>query len=80
MLAEIGKYAEAEALMRESLAIRRKVLPPTHPQVADLIGVVAGVVQDQNRLDEAEKLYLEALRFTPTWPPCLARVRPPRWT
>lgn len=39
-----GKYAEAEPLLKRSLAIREKVLGPEHPDVASSINSLAALL------------------------------------
>ena len=44
-----GKYDEAEPLYKESLAIRKKVLGDEHPDVAESLNNLAGLLSDQVR-------------------------------
>ena len=55
------KLAEAEALYREALAGRRKVLGDEHPETLESVRSLAGVLREQGKLDEAEPVYREAL-------------------
>ncbi len=56
-----GQLDEAEKLLRESLAIDRKLLGNEHPVVALELNNLAVVLQAKGQLDEAERLYREAL-------------------
>jgi tetratricopeptide (TPR) repeat protein len=67
------KYAEAEPLFRQALAIRERVLPPNHPRTTNTIEGLGVALAGQNRLDEAETYYLRALAIwdrTPEDNPC----------
>lgn len=56
-----GRYAEAEELNREALAIDAATIGTAHPDYAIHLNNLAGAVQDQERYVEAEVLYREAL-------------------
>jgi tetratricopeptide (TPR) repeat protein len=56
-----GRYAEAEPLIKRSLAIREKVLVPDHPDVARSLNNLADLYERQGRYAEAEPLYRRAL-------------------
>ena len=56
-----GRYAEAEALDRDALAITEKALGPDHPDVALSLNNLAEVYRTQGRYAEAEPLYKRAL-------------------
>ena len=56
-----GKLAEAEDENRQALAIRRKLLPSNHPDVAASLHNLAGVQFRQDNLAESESSYREAL-------------------
>ena len=57
-----GKYDEAEAMFRESLAIRERVLGRDNPGITTSMVFLAGVLRVyQNRPAEAESLYVRAL-------------------
>ena len=58
-----GKTKEAEALLRDALAVDRAVYGDEHQNVATANHNLAAVLHGQQRLDEAEPLYLEALRI-----------------
>ncbi len=58
-----GNLAEAEAANRQSLELWRKLLGPEHPQVATCLETLAAIVRDQGHLDEALRLYGEALKL-----------------
>jgi serine/threonine protein kinase/Tfp pilus assembly protein PilF len=57
----LGEYQKAEAMSREALAIRRKLLGNEHPDVADSLNNLALALHAQGRLAEAETMYREAL-------------------
>jgi tetratricopeptide (TPR) repeat protein len=56
-----GRYAEAEPLYREALAIRREALPQGHPDIAQSLNNLAELYRVTGRYGEAEPLYREAL-------------------
>ena len=56
-----GRYAEAEPLIRRSLAIREKVLGPDHPDVARSLNNLADLYERQGRYAEALPLFERAL-------------------
>ena len=60
-LRQRARYAEAEPLMRQALAIREKTLKPDHPKVANSLNNLVLLLADTNRLGEAELLMRRAL-------------------
>ena len=48
-------------MLRRALEIRKKVLGENHPDVARSLGNLAGLLQAQNKLAEAEPLYRRAI-------------------
>ena len=56
-----GRYAEAESLYQEALALRKKLLGEDHPDVATTLNNLALLYESQGRYAEAEPLYQEAL-------------------
>jgi non-specific serine/threonine protein kinase/serine/threonine-protein kinase len=56
-----GRFAEAEALFREALERRRRVLGKDHPATLPSIYHMGGILEDQRKLAEAEAYYREAL-------------------
>jgi len=58
-----GKLAEAEASLRETLAIQRKRLGGKHPDVIRTLDWLAYILEQQRRLAEAEVLRREALEL-----------------
>jgi serine/threonine-protein kinase len=56
-----GQYAEAADALERALAIRRRVLGPRHPLVGVGEIALAGVLADENRLDEAGRTSEAAL-------------------
>ena len=73
---DMGRYAEAEPLVRRSLEIGEKQLGRDHPDVAISLHNLAGLYRDMGRYAEAEPLYRRSLEImekqlgatTPTWP------------
>ncbi len=59
----LGKYAQAEALFRQNLDIRRRVLGPEHPDTLFSMTAVAEVYQDEGKYAEAEMLGKGALEI-----------------
>ncbi len=58
-----ARYVEAEVLVQEGLAIRRKTLLADHADIARDLNNLAQLYQARRRHDEAEPLYLEALQI-----------------
>jgi hypothetical protein len=56
------KHAEAEPLLRESLAVREAKLPPDHWQRFQTRSVLGAALAGQGRREEAEGLLLSATR------------------
>lgn len=58
------RYADAEPLLKQALAIREKAYGPDHPLVATSLNNLAGVYQQQDRAADAEPLLVrvEAIR------------------
>jgi serine/threonine-protein kinase len=61
ILREQSRFKEAEALHREVLAARERLLPPGDPKMAETLNNLALVLQQSNRFTEAEPLYARAL-------------------
>ena len=61
-MASRSKYEEAETLLREALVLRQKILgSEPHPDLAENLNNLAGVVEMLGRADETEALYEQAL-------------------
>src|SRR5262249_25411499 len=56
-----GRYAEAEPLFQQDLAISEKALGPEHPDVATSLNNLAALYQAQGRYGMAEPLFQRAL-------------------
>ncbi len=56
-----GRYAEAEPLYREALAVTEQALGKEHPDYAIRLNNLAGLLRATGRQDEAEPLYREAV-------------------
>ncbi|MGE0440341.1 MAG: tetratricopeptide repeat protein [Gemmatimonadales bacterium] len=59
----LDRHREAVSSYRETLAIRRKVLPPNHPLTANALNKLAQCLLDLGDRTEAEPLLLEAYRM-----------------
>ena len=60
-LREEGRYAEAEPVLRQALAMHEQSLGQVHPNVAASLNNLATLLQITNRLAEAEILFRRAL-------------------
>jgi tetratricopeptide (TPR) repeat protein len=60
-LADLHRYEDAIAALRESLATRRDLLGSDHPDVADSLSNLAMVLTDAGSDEEAERLLVEAI-------------------
>ena len=58
-----GRYAEAESLYRQALAIRENVLGKNHPDTAESYNNLALLYKTQGRYEEAEPLLKKALEI-----------------
>jgi tetratricopeptide (TPR) repeat protein len=56
-----GKYAEAEAIDREVLGVRQRVLGPEHPDTLLTAGNLASTLDAQGKYAEAETMHREVL-------------------
>ncbi|MEH2226973.1 tetratricopeptide repeat protein, partial [Nostoc sp.] len=56
-----GRYSDAEPLLIEALAMRKRLLGDEHPSVATSLNNLAGLYDSQGRYSDAEPLYIEAL-------------------
>jgi hypothetical protein len=61
------RLASAESFARRSLAIREKTAGQDHPHVASSASVLAGILQSQEKFDEAAALYGRALTIFERW-------------
>ena len=61
-----GNYAEAEASYLRALAIREKILGPTHTDVASTLNNLAALYETQGNFTKAEPLYQRALAIRET--------------
>ncbi|KAG9383208.1 kinesin light chain [Pyrenophora tritici-repentis] len=55
-----GKYEEAEAMNRQTLARRENVLGPEHPDTLTSVYYLAHLLAKQHRVDESLLLYQRA--------------------
>lgn len=58
---DVGRYADAEALLLQALPLYERVLGPEHLEVAMTLNTLGVVNLHQSKLDEAEKLLKRAL-------------------
>lgn len=63
-LEDLGRPAEAAAAYAEALAIRRKILPADHPQIATSLNNLGYSARKAGRLDEAAARFREALAIS----------------
>jgi len=59
-----ARYAEAEPLYVQALALSKKLLGEEHPDVATSLNNLAGLYYSQGRYAEAEPLFAQALALT----------------
>jgi len=59
----LGRYPEAESLLRQSLETRRQILGSHHADVAESLGYLAWLRTARGDYTEAESLYREALEI-----------------
>src|SRR5439155_5225676 len=60
-----GRYAEAEALFRQSMEIDSSILDPNHPDMLRGMLNLASALNDEDKLVEAEVVLREALEMAP---------------
>lgn len=56
----LGEYDKAEPLLRDALALMRKMLPPGHPDIGVVLNNLAGVYGTLGQPEKAEPLLREA--------------------
>ena len=56
-----GRFAEAEPLLKQALAIQKKALHEGHPDIAHSLNNLAALNSNQGRFAEAEPLYRQAV-------------------
>lgn len=61
VLADLGRYDEAQSALQSSLALAKRVYLGEHPRIARTLTLLARVAFDRGRLDEAISLDREAL-------------------
>ena len=59
----VGNLSEAEALLKQSLEIRRKILPSNHSDLALTLEIYSDLMNKLHRSDEAAKFAGEARRM-----------------
>jgi tetratricopeptide (TPR) repeat protein len=55
------RFAEAEPIMRDAVAVYRRVYPADHPEMVSAVCELGVFVRDQGRMVEAESVFREAL-------------------
>ena len=63
LLADMGRYDEAEPLYRQALEIGREILGEQHPDYANGLNNLANLLTVTGRYEEAEPLYRRALEI-----------------
>lgn len=63
VLLDQGSYSEGELLAKQALAIRRRLLGPEHPLIAESLNNVATSLHLQKRYVDAEPLYRASLEM-----------------
>jgi eukaryotic-like serine/threonine-protein kinase len=58
-----AKFADAERLVREGLAISERTLPPGHPQIAAATNALGKVLEDRGSYNRAIRVLNEAVRL-----------------
>lgn len=59
----MGKYSEAESMLKQALVIDENEYGPDHAKVANVLNALASVVLFRGRHDEAEQLYHRVLEI-----------------
>ncbi len=73
--ADSGDLNEAEPLLRECVAMRRKVLRPKHWQITDTRSVLGQCLSRMGRFEQAETMLLGVLDAAGDDPSCPSRVK-----
>jgi tetratricopeptide (TPR) repeat protein len=60
-LRSLGRYDDAEPILRKALDLRRSFLPPGHTLIAESLFNLAIIVRNQGKLSETERLLRESL-------------------
>ena len=58
-----GRYADAEPLLKQALAIQKAALGPDDPDIAPVMNNLAGIYRELGRYADAEALYRQALEI-----------------
>ena len=61
MYSSQGRYAEAEPLFKQALALRQELLGDRHPDIATSLNNLALLYKSQGRYEEADPLFKQAL-------------------
>ncbi|KAJ5710116.1 hypothetical protein N7493_009708 [Penicillium malachiteum] len=65
---ERGHPKEAEVYLERAKTIRERLLPPNHPEIANIYSSLAGVYISSGKYDEGLKLFQEAVKIDLTTP------------
>jgi serine/threonine protein kinase len=60
-LRALSRFDQAEPVLRAALDLRRRELPPNHPDIATSLNQLASLLQERRELVESERLFREAL-------------------
>lgn len=64
---EEGRLSDAEALLRQTLALEERAFGPAHPECASTLAVLASVLHELDRCEEAVALYQLTLVIEKRW-------------
>uniref|UniRef100_UPI004055FAC8 tetratricopeptide repeat protein n=1 Tax=Candidatus Electronema sp. TaxID=2698783 RepID=UPI004055FAC8 len=70
---DMGRYAEAESLLKDDLVIKEQALGKEHQKVATVLNNLASLYKDQGKYAEAEPLYKRSLEI---WEKALGKEHP----
>ena len=65
---ERGHPKEAEIYLDRAKGIRERLLPPNHPEIANIYSSLAGVYVSSGKYDEGLRLFKEAVKIDLTTP------------
>lgn len=65
---ERGHPKEAEDYLDRAKSIRERLLPPNHPEIANIYSSLAGVYVSSGKYDEGLQLFKEAVKIDLTFP------------
>lgn len=65
LLAEVGRHSDAEAAHRQALEIHRKAFGDEHARVALTLNALGASLSQQQRTEEAERVFSDAVKALP---------------